>query len=112
MLELYAYERAREPGAFSDAVYNANAHVVLHDDPAYRLESRDATGELTVQLLDADRTEVPAGARRPQAPVATGRLCRWKVRGFNKSLLGNCGGGTGLGGETRAILVCQGSVRF
>ena len=62
MLELYAYERSRAPGAFSDAVYNANAHVVLHDDPAYRLESVEATGELTVQLLDADRTEVPAGA--------------------------------------------------
>ena len=54
----------RAPAAFSDAVYNANAHVLLHDDACFRLESREPNGALTVQLLDPDRTEVAAGARR------------------------------------------------
>ncbi|KAK9905961.1 hypothetical protein WJX75_009654 [Coccomyxa subellipsoidea] len=61
LLELYKYESTRDPAHFSDAVYNANAHVLLHDDPCYRFESCDADGTLTIQMLDPDRTEVAPG---------------------------------------------------
>jgi hypothetical protein len=63
LLELYKYESTRDPAHFSDAVYNANAHVLLHDDPCYRFESCDADGTLTIQMLDPDRTEVAPGGR-------------------------------------------------
>ncbi len=47
-------------------MYNANAHVLLHEDNCFRFEARGsrpdgADGALTVQLLDPDRTEVTAG---------------------------------------------------
>lgn len=61
LLELYKYESSRDPAHFSDAVYNANAHVLLHDDSCFRFESREAEGTLTIQLLDPDRTEVAPG---------------------------------------------------
>ena len=66
LAELYRYEAARDPAHFADAVYNANAHVLLHDDNCFRFEARGARahggdGALTVQLLDPDRTEVTAG---------------------------------------------------
>ncbi|CAL8471863.1 g11405 [Coccomyxa elongata] len=61
LLDLYKYESTRDPAHFSDAVYNANAHVLLHDDSCFRFESREADGTLTIQLLDPDRTEVTAG---------------------------------------------------
>ncbi|KAK9814633.1 hypothetical protein WJX72_009077 [[Myrmecia] bisecta] len=63
LLDLYKYERARSVSV-ADAVYNANAHVLLHDDNCYRLESL-ANGALTVQLLDSDKTEVPPGVLDP-----------------------------------------------
>jgi len=72
LAELYRYEAARDPGHFADAVYNANAHVLLHDDNCFRLEARGGPGggdgSLTVQLLDPDRTEVTAGAPAPALP--------------------------------------------
>ena len=43
-----------------DAVYFQNAHIVLHDDAAFRFESTP-DGLFTVQLLDTDRSEVPPG---------------------------------------------------
>ena len=42
---------------YSDAIYIANAHVLLHDDTCYRLESL-AGGDVSVQLLDPNKTEV------------------------------------------------------
>lgn len=63
LLDLYKYETARYAVHFSDAVYNANAHVLLHDDNCFRFESREADGTLTIQLLDPDRTEVAPGKR-------------------------------------------------
>ncbi|KAK9837425.1 hypothetical protein WJX81_001540 [Elliptochloris bilobata] len=66
LAELYRYEAARDPAHFADAIYNANAHVLLHDDNCFRFEARGSRadggdGALTVQLLDPDRTEVTAG---------------------------------------------------
>ncbi len=61
LLDLYKYESTRAPGHFSDAVYNANAHVLLHDDSCFRFESRGDDGTLTIQMLDPDRTEVAPG---------------------------------------------------
>ena len=72
LLELWRYECARAPGAFADAVYAANAHVLLHDDPCFRLESRDADGALTLQLLDPDRTEVAPGEPALPCPSCSG----------------------------------------
>ena len=43
-----------------DAVYFQNAHIILHDDAAFRFESTP-DGLFTVQLLDTDRSEVPPG---------------------------------------------------
>ncbi len=64
LLELYKYESARSPEHFSDPVYNANAHVLLHEDTCFRFESREEDGAFTVQLLDPDRSEVAPGGRR------------------------------------------------
>lgn len=61
LLELYKYESARSPEHFSDPVYNANAHVLLHEDTCFRFESREEDGAFTVQLLDPDRSEVAPG---------------------------------------------------
>lgn len=54
-------------------MYNANAHVLLHEDNCFRFEARGsrpdgADGALTVQLLDPDRTEVTAGALSRTSP--------------------------------------------
>ena len=59
LAELYRYERSRE-GKVIDAVYYQNAHIILHEDPTFRFESRP-DGPFTMQLLDTDRSEVPAG---------------------------------------------------
>ena len=59
LLDLYAYESSRTVPSL-DAVYYQNAHVLLHDDNCFRLETRP-DGLLTMQLLEADRSEVVAG---------------------------------------------------
>jgi len=72
LLELYQYESSRSPEQFSDPVYNANAHVLLHEDTCFRFESREEDGVLTVQLLEPDRSEVAPGKHRS-----------WFVRSLN-----------------------------
>ncbi len=42
-------------------MYNANAHVLLHEDTCFRFESRAEDGAFTVQLLEPDRSEVAPG---------------------------------------------------
>lgn len=43
-------------------MYHANAHVVLHEEPCYRVHhSRDR--KVTVQLMDPDKMDVPPGGR-------------------------------------------------
>lgn len=43
-----------------DAVYHANAHVLLQGDTCFRWE-RLPDGKLTVQLMDADKMDAPSG---------------------------------------------------
>ena len=45
----------------SDATYNANAHVLLHDDNCFRFAA-GADSTATIQLMEPDKTEVPPGA--------------------------------------------------
>ncbi len=78
LAELYRYEARRAPAHFADAVYNANAHVLLHEDNCFRFEARGskpdgADGALTVQLLDPDRTEVTAGTFSQTPPDFPGK---------------------------------------
>ncbi len=42
-------------------MYNANAHVLLHEDTCFRFESQPQDGAFTVQLLEPDRSEVAPG---------------------------------------------------
>ena len=58
LFDMYKYECSRSV-PFADAVYHANTHVVLHEDHCFRLQSQ-SDGLLRVQLLDPDKTEVPA----------------------------------------------------
>ena len=58
LFDMYKYECSRSV-PFADAVYHANTHVVLHEDHCFRLQSQ-LDGLLKVQLLDPDKTEVPA----------------------------------------------------
>ena len=59
LAELYHYERSRG-GKVIDAVYYQNAHIILHEDITFRFES-SPEGPFTIQLLETDRSEVPAG---------------------------------------------------
>lgn len=59
LADLYRYESSRG-GRVIDAVYYQNAHIILHEDATFRFESRP-DGPFTMQLLDTDRSEVPAG---------------------------------------------------
>uniref|UniRef100_A0A1D1ZV95 Sin3 C-terminal domain-containing protein n=1 Tax=Auxenochlorella protothecoides TaxID=3075 RepID=A0A1D1ZV95_AUXPR len=64
LVELWRYECARGlPTA--DAVYHANARVLVHDEPAFRVEVEAGTRAVRVHLLDADRLEVPLGVLDP-----------------------------------------------
>jgi paired amphipathic helix protein Sin3a len=62
LLKLHSYERARG-AAFRDDVYHANACVLLHEEPCYRVEY-SPTGELSLQLMEGgpDKSEVSLGA--------------------------------------------------
>jgi paired amphipathic helix protein Sin3a len=62
LAELYKYEQSRgsKEGTVMEAVYYQNAHILLHEDPTFRFESLK-DGRFTIQLLDTDRSEVPAG---------------------------------------------------
>lgn len=58
LFDMYKYECSRST-PFNDAVYHANVHVVLHEDHCFRLQSQP-DGMLSIQMLDPDKTEVPA----------------------------------------------------
>jgi paired amphipathic helix protein Sin3a len=61
LVELWKYEDART-APVHDAVYHANAHVLLQGDACFRFEHL-ASRSLTVQLLDADKMDAPPGGR-------------------------------------------------
>ena len=67
LAELYRYERSRG-GRVIDAVYYQNAHIILHEDSTFRFES-SPKGPFTVQLLETDRSEVPAGIAPGVSPI-------------------------------------------
>ena len=67
LFDMYKYECSRSV-PFADAVYHANTHVVLHEDHCFRLQSQP-DGQLNVQLLDPDRTEVPASEYCPSCSL-------------------------------------------
>lgn len=73
LAELYKYEQSRggKDGHVIEAVYYQNAHILLHEDPTFRFESHP-DGRFTIQLLDTDRSEVPAGT--PTLPCPTSPL--------------------------------------
>ncbi|KAL6567760.1 hypothetical protein OROGR_001428 [Orobanche gracilis] len=51
LLQLYAYERLKNPTAFSDEVYRANARFLLPDDNLYRIECLPHPTRLTIQMM-------------------------------------------------------------
>ena len=57
LLLLHGYEGARQRAPSHDAQYAANAAVLLHDEPCFRVASADGGATLTLQLLDG----APAG---------------------------------------------------
>lgn len=59
LLDLYRYEAARTV-PHAEAVYRANARVLLHDEPMFQCTSC-SDGALTVQLIEADGTEGAPG---------------------------------------------------
>jgi paired amphipathic helix protein Sin3a len=59
LVELWRYEAARGVPVV-DAVYHANAHVLLQGDTCFRWE-RLPDGKLSVQLMDADKMDAPPG---------------------------------------------------
>jgi paired amphipathic helix protein Sin3a len=63
LYQLYRYEVARgEPP--KDATYFANAHVLLHDDTCFRFASLPGN-QVSFQMMDPDKSEVPAGILEP-----------------------------------------------
>lgn len=38
LLQLYEYEKSRQPEKYVDSVYYENAHVLLHEENIYRFE--------------------------------------------------------------------------
>ncbi|KAL6547202.1 hypothetical protein OROMI_022923 [Orobanche minor] len=51
LLQLYAYERLKNPTAFSDEVYRVNARFLLPDDNLYRIECLPRPTRLTIQMM-------------------------------------------------------------
>lgn len=70
LLDLYRYEAARTV-SHVDAVYRANARILLHDEPMFQSTSC-ADGMLTLQLIESDGNEGAPGevAAKPQ-PVTS-----------------------------------------
>ncbi|GAB4820057.1 hypothetical protein N2152v2_007103 [Parachlorella kessleri] len=59
LVELWRYENARGVPVH-DPVYHANAHVILHEEPCYRVE-HTLDRKVSVQLMDPDKMDVPPG---------------------------------------------------
>ncbi|KAK4481866.1 hypothetical protein RD792_012777 [Penstemon davidsonii] len=62
LLQLYAYERSRNPEKFADAVYHENARFLVPEDNLYRIECLHCPTRLTIQLMknELDKPEVTA----------------------------------------------------
>ncbi|KAL9149445.1 hypothetical protein ABFS82_12G110600 [Erythranthe guttata] len=62
LIQLYEYERSRNPKTFSDAVYRLNARFLLPEDNLYRIEYLPSPMSLTLQLMrnDLDKPEPAA----------------------------------------------------
>ncbi|KAE8713530.1 DEAD/DEAH box helicase, putative isoform 1 [Hibiscus syriacus] len=67
LLQLYAYEKLRNSGRFTDVVYHDNARLILHDDNIYRIECSSTPTCLSIQLMDYgnDKPEVMAVSMDP-----------------------------------------------
>ncbi|PIN18039.1 Histone deacetylase complex, SIN3 component [Handroanthus impetiginosus] len=67
LLQLYAYERSRNPETFSDAVYHVNARFLLPEDNLYRIECLPSPRRLTIQLMknEHDKPEPAAVSMDP-----------------------------------------------
>ncbi|XP_010255489.1 PREDICTED: paired amphipathic helix protein Sin3-like 4 isoform X2 [Nelumbo nucifera] len=69
LLQLYAYEKSRQPGRFIDLVYHENARVLLHEENIYRFEcsSSPSPTRLSIQLMDYghEKPEVTAVSMEP-----------------------------------------------
>ncbi|XP_012855246.1 PREDICTED: paired amphipathic helix protein Sin3-like 3 isoform X2 [Erythranthe guttata] len=65
LLELYEYERSRNPEKFSDAVYHENARFLLPGDELYRIECVPSSPRcLTIQLMKNEHDK-PKGVMDP-----------------------------------------------
>ncbi|CAN4079305.1 unnamed protein product [Withania somnifera] len=67
LLQLYEYERLRQPEKFVDSAYYENAHILLQEDSIYRFECTSSPTRLSIQLMDdeGDKSEVVAVAIDP-----------------------------------------------
>ncbi|KAG9133496.1 hypothetical protein Leryth_022679 [Lithospermum erythrorhizon] len=62
LIQLYAYEKSRNPTGFSDVVYHANAHLLLPEGSnIYRIECSGTPLRLSIQLMDHE-LDKPEGA--------------------------------------------------
>ncbi|XP_047318696.1 paired amphipathic helix protein Sin3-like 4 [Impatiens glandulifera] len=52
VLQLFSYERSRNPWKFVDSVYRENARVLLHDENIYRIECSNTPNRLLIELMD------------------------------------------------------------
>ncbi|MCL7022371.1 hypothetical protein MKW94_028700 [Papaver nudicaule] len=67
LLQLYAYEKSRQPDRFIDIVYHENTRVLLHDENIYRFEYSSSPNRLSIQLMESgdDKPEVTAVTMDP-----------------------------------------------
>ncbi|GAB4831786.1 hypothetical protein Ancab_005798 [Ancistrocladus abbreviatus] len=67
LLQLYEYEKSRNPGKFVDSVYHENARVLLHEENIYRFECSSSPARLSIQLMDGgnEKPEVVAVSMEP-----------------------------------------------
>ncbi|KAI3467443.1 hypothetical protein Pfo_024106 [Paulownia fortunei] len=67
LLQLYAYERSRNPETFADAVYHENARFLLPEENLYRIECLPCPTHLTMQLMknEHDKLEPTAVSMDP-----------------------------------------------
>lgn len=52
LLQLYSYEKSRQPEKYFDIVYNENACALLHDDNIYRFEFMLNPSRVSIQLME------------------------------------------------------------
>jgi hypothetical protein len=74
-----------------DPVYHANAHVILHEEPCYRVQHTHDR-KVTVQLMDPDKMDVPPGTEKLEAGRGLpGLKSSWAERGqYRAGWVGGC----------------------